>query len=167
MTDKEYQSITRSEFESFLDDVVGDRWEEVGGAKFTEVRNFVGERVYKIPIRQDSINGDIDIEYIEIRVFSTIDKKTNKSRQKGEDSIKTVLWDPDIDGPVAGKTRTHRIKTWRKNLKKKIEDLHNIGEHTVVCEQCGGWLVKREGKYGEFLGCTNYPECQNTQQIDD
>jgi len=26
-------------------------------------------------------------------------------------------------------------------------------------EQCGGTLVKRSGKFGEFLGCSNYPKC--------
>ena len=29
-----------------------------------------------------------------------------------------------------------------------------------TCPECGGDLVKRKGKYGEFLGCSNYPECK-------
>ena len=29
-----------------------------------------------------------------------------------------------------------------------------------TCPECGGELVKRNGKYGEFLGCSNFPECR-------
>lgn len=34
-----------------------------------------------------------------------------------------------------------------------------------VCPQCGGFLVRRRGQYGEFYGCTNYPRCSYTEQI--
>ena len=30
------------------------------------------------------------------------------------------------------------------------------------CPQCGGELVQREGKYGRFYGCSNYPHCRFT-----
>lgn len=29
-----------------------------------------------------------------------------------------------------------------------------------VCPRCGGNLVLRNGKYGEFFGCSNYPKCK-------
>lgn len=29
-----------------------------------------------------------------------------------------------------------------------------------ICPRCGGTLVLRNGKYGEFLGCSNYPKCK-------
>lgn len=29
-----------------------------------------------------------------------------------------------------------------------------------ICPRCGGLLVKRQGKYGEFEGCENYPKCR-------
>ncbi len=28
-----------------------------------------------------------------------------------------------------------------------------------ICPKCGGALVKRNGKYGEFYGCSRYPKC--------
>lgn len=31
-----------------------------------------------------------------------------------------------------------------------------------ICPQCGGRLVLREGKYGSFYGCSNYPKCRYT-----
>ena len=33
----------------------------------------------------------------------------------------------------------------------------------VVCPKCGGELVKRNGKFGEFWGCANYPDCKYTK----
>ena len=29
-----------------------------------------------------------------------------------------------------------------------------------ICPRCGGNLVLRHGKYGDFYGCSNYPECR-------
>lgn len=34
-----------------------------------------------------------------------------------------------------------------------------------ICPECGGFMVKRRGKFGQFYGCTNYPTCQHTEQI--
>ncbi|WP_017981150.1 DNA topoisomerase I [Methanocaldococcus villosus] len=34
-----------------------------------------------------------------------------------------------------------------------------------VCPKCGASLVIREGKYGLFYGCTNYPNCKYTEPI--
>ena len=33
-----------------------------------------------------------------------------------------------------------------------------------ICPQCGGRLVQRNGKYGSFYGCSNYPKCKFTTQ---
>lgn len=33
------------------------------------------------------------------------------------------------------------------------------------CPKCGGNLIKRTGKYGEFFGCENYPKCKFTKNI--
>lgn len=34
-----------------------------------------------------------------------------------------------------------------------------------ICEKCGAPLIVRIGKYGEFYGCSNYPECRFTKQL--
>ena len=33
-----------------------------------------------------------------------------------------------------------------------------------ICPQCGGTLVLRHGRYGNFYGCSNYPRCRFTTQ---
>lgn len=33
------------------------------------------------------------------------------------------------------------------------------------CEKCGGDMIVKWGKYGRFLGCASYPECQNIKAM--
>ncbi len=33
------------------------------------------------------------------------------------------------------------------------------------CEECGAPMVKRQGKFGEFLGCSAYPKCKHIKKI--
>lgn len=39
-------------------------------------------------------------------------------------------------------------------------------KNSTVCPLCGRPLVKRRGKYGEFWGCSSYPNCRFTRNID-
>ncbi len=33
------------------------------------------------------------------------------------------------------------------------------------CEKCGSAMVVRQGKFGTFLGCSNYPKCDNIRRL--
>ena len=35
----------------------------------------------------------------------------------------------------------------------------------VPCSKCGAMMVIKEGKFGKFLACPNYPKCKNIQSI--
>ncbi|KMQ60967.1 hypothetical protein ACM40_14750 [Chryseobacterium sp. BLS98] len=35
----------------------------------------------------------------------------------------------------------------------------------ISCPNCGGNLIKRNGKYGFFWGCNNFPKCEYTRNI--
>ena len=35
-----------------------------------------------------------------------------------------------------------------------------------VCELCGKPMAIKRGRYGQFLGCTGYPECKNIKKMD-
>ncbi|PIS07818.1 type I DNA topoisomerase [Candidatus Berkelbacteria bacterium CG10_big_fil_rev_8_21_14_0_10_43_13] len=36
---------------------------------------------------------------------------------------------------------------------------------TEKCEKCGGKMILKEGRFGKFLACENYPKCKNTITI--
>ncbi len=40
-----------------------------------------------------------------------------------------------------------------------------IKDKPKVCPDCGGNLIGKTGKYGKFLGCSNYPKCQYTENV--
>ncbi|MBR2303349.1 MAG: topoisomerase DNA-binding C4 zinc finger domain-containing protein, partial [Clostridia bacterium] len=33
-----------------------------------------------------------------------------------------------------------------------------------ICPRCGGALTERDGKYGVFYGCSNFPKCKFTMK---
>jgi DNA helicase-4 len=42
----------------------------------------------------------------------------------------------------------------------------SCGAEYPACPECDdGWLVPRDGPYGRFLGCVNYPKCNGTRPI--
>ena len=47
--------------------------------------------------------------------------------------------------------KKEHIKSIRTNIN---------GSSTNVCPKCGGTLINRKGKYGLFIGCSNYPKCK-------
>lgn len=46
------------------------------------------------------------------------------------------------------------------------EKVASVAEKTdIKCEKCGSYMLIRDGKYGKFLGCSNFPKCRNIQPI--
>lgn len=43
----------------------------------------------------------------------------------------------------------------------------DIIEETGLCPKCGGSLIERHGKYGKFMGCSNYPKCKYIKNEDE
>jgi len=157
--DKQYKRFNKREFEDFLTDHWVD-WNRVkpNEGVLSQTLSFSTEYIYKIPV--SSTNR------LYVVIFSTIDHRTNKARDKGKDAIRTVLYDNKTKSIIGGRKKTLRINTWKDNLKRKVDDLlQNTEEYVTECDECNGFMVEREGQYGKFLGCTNYPDCRNTKQL--
>lgn len=56
------------------------------------------------------------------------------------------------------KIRKQHIKNIHRQIKMK-EELAN----SMICPKCGSKLVERNGKYGKFIGCSNFPKCKYTR----
>lgn len=50
-----------------------------------------------------------------------------------------------------------------KNIRTAAREV-NATINSGICPKCGGHLVQRNGKYGTFYGCSNYPKCRFTTQ---
>lgn len=35
----------------------------------------------------------------------------------------------------------------------------------LICENCGATMIVKNGRYGKFAACPNYPKCKNTKQL--
>ncbi|MBW2434172.1 MAG: type I DNA topoisomerase [Deltaproteobacteria bacterium] len=54
-----------------------------------------------------------------------------------------------------------------RNERGSIQPVESNSEEVVdkVCEKCGSPMVIKRGRYGEFLACSAYPDCKNTQSL--
>ncbi len=96
---------------------------------------------------------------------------TTDKLQEGFSSIINVTYtakmEKDLDEVAEGKEKEVTLLTefWNEfepmvqDAFKKMEKapLEETGEQ---CPLCNSPLVKRRGKFGEFIGCSNYPECK-------
>lgn len=156
----DFLQFGQDEFEVILDHS-GYEWDRVDNDLSGESgTRFSQEIVYDSPDLGFPVLPDVVA-----RIFSTIDKRTMESREKGNDSVKLVAWDTSINRPVGGRSYTKRIGTLPENLLPKIKSLiEEYDEYLHPCEECGAWLVERENSSNgnKFLGCVRYPDCKNT-----
>ncbi len=57
---------------------------------------------------------------------------------------------------------------FEKELKEADENIEKMDDEEITdikCELCGKYMVKKHGRYGEFLACSGYPECKNTKPV--
>jgi DNA topoisomerase-1 len=67
------------------------------------------------------------------------------------------------------KTLASFYKSFEKDLKRAVKEMPNFkeGQPTdVVCDVCEAPMVEKAGKFGIFLACSRYPECENTKEIE-
>ena len=78
--------------------------------------------------------------------------------ENGKTDMETVLSDFYKDFEVL-------LKNAEDNIDKG--DYKLAAEETdIVCEKCGSRMVIKNGRFGKFAACPNYPACRNTKPID-
>lgn len=75
--------------------------------------------------------------------------------QESLDELANIITTANIDSKENRKVHI-------QNIHAKIEGKEELVEQGI-CPKCGGKLVERQGKYGVFLGCSNYPKCKFTR----
>lgn len=108
-----------------------------------------------------------------IRVYSSVDVRTGRTRDCGDDAIRVVMVHQatgkakKIMGEKANAstgTRINRTKNAMVNLEKRVRQYMLMGTF-YRCEKCGGLMAVRTNKSNgeKFLGCLDYPECNGTR----
>ena len=90
------------------------------------------------------------------------------------DETYTARLEEELDEIEDGKLEWHKAmkdfaKKFNKDLtraEKEMTQVKGTGIETdEKCENCGSPMVIKFGRFGEFLACTNYPECKTTKEI--
>ena len=68
-------------------------------------------------------------------------------------------------------TLTSFYKKFEKDLERGKKEMPNLKEGlqpdpAVACDKCGKPMVIKAGKFGLFLACSGYPECENTRELE-
>ncbi len=76
----------------------------------------------------------------------------------------TAKMEEDLDKIEEGGTDWHKIiadfyPSFAEKLKTAACDGDEITD--IICEKCGSPMIRRTGKYGKYLACSNYPKCSN------
>ncbi len=86
----------------------------------------------------------------------------------------TAELERELDEIEAGKMNWVKVMRdfygpFQQNLEQAREEMkavkHSATPTGIKCPQCDGELVIKWGRKGEFLACSNYPECKHTQDF--
>ena len=88
----------------------------------------------------------------------------------------TANMESKLDSIAAGTTTmTAVLSDFWKDFEKELEVAEkNIGkgsvevpaeETDIICEKCGSRMVVKNGRFGKFAACPNYPQCKNTKPL--
>ena len=87
----------------------------------------------------------------------------------------TAKMEEELDDIEKGKAKYADVlkafyKDFKKDLKRAEKEMPNFkeGQPTgVTCDKCNqGEMVEKAGKFGIFLACNRYPDCDNTKEIE-
>ncbi len=89
----------------------------------------------------------------------------------------TANMENSLDTIENGKTDLQNVlgtfyKSFKKDLDRASERLGNENievpaeETDIICELCGSRMVIKNGRFGKFAACPNYPKCKNTKTLD-
>jgi DNA topoisomerase-1 len=62
-------------------------------------------------------------------------------------------------------------KKFAKDLKRAAREMINLKEGvepepSIACDKCGAAMVIKAGRFGLFLACSAYPDCENTRELE-
>ena len=163
-----YVEIDIEEFRGMVETDMGFKCIN-GGEDGGRAMEYIYERIVQHRNEDDfmsALRGD-KFRY-SIRNFSSIDKRTNITRNSGQDAIRVTLYDLIKDRPVRVEKRVHRTKNALTTMRERARDMWKyVANKSNTCPDCKSLLVKRTAKRTkkDFMGCSNFPECKHTQDI--
>ena len=126
-----------------------------------EARNYVsrdeGKRL--APTEISFVVTDLLVNHFE----KVIDYKFTAQMENNLDNVANgdLDWQPVIRDFYIPFNENLKIKD--KELDRK--DIVPEEESDEICDKCGSKMIIKTGRFGKFLGCSNYPDCKNIKSI--
>lgn len=151
-----------------------DYWTQVIFKRKEKLHNPIKQNYGHIKALKDALSEYADANYISIVAFTT---KADLKVKANTDVVYTVNLTKTIR-KYSNETMPDSVKEQiyekllslnidnKENRKAHVQAIHNnlADKHKKVdsntCPKCGGELVLKNGKYGQFKGCGNYPKCR-------
>lgn len=116
-----------------------------------------------------------------VRVYTSLAKGAKQARDCGLDAVRIVVLAPtsrDVakERPVresdkilrtAPQDVPDRVNAFLDRLRERIRSAYKAAGQVCFCPHCGSVMSHRDGRYGPFLGCTRFPACKQTKQIEE
>ncbi len=88
----------------------------------------------------------------------------------------TAQMESDLDGIENGETSLESVledfwKDFEKELNVANERIQAeslevpVEETDMICDKCGSRMIVKNGRFGKFAACPNYPQCRNTKPL--
>ena len=143
----------------------------------------IGRNIYYFqnPIRQNyghlvALNNTLKIEFdklisivcIPSRARVKVNVKSHVTRIYNlMDTIK-MYNNPIIENKIEIFEKLKDLNINNRKIRKKHVDYiarNVIKDNSNICPSCGHLLIEKNGKYGEFIGYSNYPRCKYKRRI--
>jgi len=158
-------------------DEFDDYWKQTIYKRKEKLYNPIRQNYGHIQVLKELLHDIPDINYISIVAFTTnlddlkVTAKTDVVYTKHlpktikkynietlSDEVKERIYKKLISLNIDSKdNRKAHVAAINRNIAEK----HTKTSHDI-CPRCGRKLVVRNGKYGQFKGCSNFPNCRYT-----
>ena len=151
-----------------------DNWKQVIYKRSERFRNPIKQNYGHVAALKERLNLEKDLLIVSIIAFTNraslrVNTKTPvmydsnvvsyirsyNNKLISEDDVKRIDYDLLMSNIDSKDTRKEHVHSIRKNLRERENNINNN-----ICPRCGKALVKRQGKHGEFIGCSGFPKCR-------
>lgn len=113
-------------------------------------------------VKKNTIRVDQLVSYIK-KDLEGYDRDTYSSKKNMLELAESFLKDNVEEDyyNVASRYKNELLDQGNEKVELNKKEITIIKDNDV-CPKCGGKLVERKGKYGDFYGCSNFPKCRYT-----
>ena len=151
-----------------------DKWKQVIDKRSYKFRNPIMQNYGHVVSLRKSLNLDKDLLVVSLIAFTNraslrVNTQTpvmydnnivnyiRSYREKviSENYMMRLYYDLLMSNIDSKDTRKEHVENIRMNLRNMENSIRNN-----VCPRCGKELVRRNGKHGQFIGCSGFPRCR-------